>query len=182
MAITKAKKEELVSDYADKIGKSSAIFLTDYKGVPVNNLTELRKSIREAEGGYAVVKNTLAKRVLAEAGLDNSEIINLLNGPVGVSFCFGDPPPVAKALVDFSKDFEIFEIKGGLLGDVFVDADGVKNLADLPPMEVIRAQLLGVISAPASQLTGVVASGVRQVVNVLDAYAKLEESDSEGAN
>ncbi|MEM7031129.1 MAG: 50S ribosomal protein L10 [Chloroflexota bacterium] len=177
MAITKEKKTELLSTYAENIEGSSAIFLTTYQGIGVNDLTELRKKLREVESNFRVVKNTLAKRALDEAGLDKEEVVDLLSGAVGFSFCQGDPPPVAKALVDFSKDFEEFEIKGGLLGDVFVNKEGVENLADLPPMEVIRAQMLGVISAPATQLAGVISGGVRQVVNVLDAYSKSEDSE-----
>jgi large subunit ribosomal protein L10 len=82
-------------------------------------------------------------------------------------------------LVDFAKDQEAFEIKGGLLGQVYLTQEQIENLAELPPLEVIRAQLLGILSAPASQLVGVVASSVRQVVNVVDAYAKSED-DVEG--
>lgn len=179
MAITREKKEALLKEYTENIEKSSAIFLTQYQGIEVNAMTGLRRKLRKADGGFIVVKNTLAKRALSESGLEGKEIEALLEGPVGISFCFGDPPPVAKTLVDFANDFETFEIKGGLLGNVFLSKDKVDNLAKLPPLEVIRAQLLGIISAPASQLLGVVANGVRQVVNVIDAYAQSEESDEE---
>jgi len=181
LAITKQKKADLLKVYTENIEKSSAIFLTEYKGISVNNLTELRHKLRDADGGYTVIKNTLAQKALSEAGLEGQEINDLLSGPVGLSFCFGDPPPVAKTLVDFSDDFDLFEIKGGLLGEVFLDKDAVERLAKLPPLEVIRAQLLGVLSAPASQLAGVLAGGVRQIVNVIDAYAKLDEATDEAA-
>lgn len=177
MAITKQKKEALLERYKQDLEKSSAVFLTQYKGLSVNQLTDLRRKLREANSGYAVVKNTLAKRALSDVGLDGKGVEDLLEGPVGVSFCFGDAPPVAKTLVDFADDEEIFEIKGGLLGDVFLTGDAIENLAKLPPLEVIRAQLLGIIAAPASQLVGVLAGGVRQVVNVIDAYAKSEEAE-----
>ena len=175
MAITKEKKEALLKTYSENIEKSSAIFLTDYKGITVNEMTDLRKKLREAESAYAIVKNTLVRKAFDEAGVNSLE--DLLSGPVGVSFCFGEAPTAAKALVEFAKDVEIFEIKGGVVGNDFVDADGIKNLADLPPLDVLRAQLLGVIAAPASQIAGVISGGVRQVVNVVDAYAKSEESD-----
>ncbi len=177
MAITREKKEQLLKQYSEDIEKSSAIFLTGYKGVSVNELTGLRYKIRDVEGSYTVVKNRLVKKAFDEAGLAGDNIEVLLEGPVGIGFSYGDPPPVAKTLVEFADDVEAFEIKGGLLSGVFLNEEAVKNLAKLPPLEVIRAQLLGVITAPASQLVGVVASGVRQVVNVLDAYATSEESE-----
>ncbi len=167
MAITRSKKETLLAQYAENLEKSSALFLTNYQGLTANEINALRKKLREANGGYSIIKNTLAKKALSEAGLTGIE--DLLEGPVGTSFSYGDPPPVAKALVDFAKSAEVFSIKGGLLGEVPLTEEAIKNLADLPPMEVIRAQLLGVISAPATQLTGVVAGGVRQVVNVVQA-------------
>lgn len=179
MAITREKKEQLLKQYIEDIEKSSAIFLTDYKGVNVNDLTGLRRKISEVEGNYTIVKNTLAKRALKETGLDGNDIEALFEGPVGIGFCYGDPPPVAKALVEFADDVDVFDIKGGLLDNVFLNEADIENLAQLPPLEVIRAQLLGILSAPASQLAGVIASGVRQVVNVLDAYATSEESDEE---
>lgn len=181
MAITRAKKEQLLKQYTENLEKSSAMFLTNYQGVSVNELTGLRRKIRAVDGSYTIIKNTLVKKALNEAGLEDHSVETLLEGPVGVSFCYGDPPPVAKALVEFADDVEAFEIKGGLLNDVFLNEEAVENLAELPPLEVIRAQLLGVISAPVSQLVGVVAGSVRQIVNVLDAYAKLEEAgNSEG--
>jgi large subunit ribosomal protein L10 len=178
LAITREKKDQLLKQYKENLEKSRAIFLTQSQGIPVNDMTVLRRKLREANGSYVIIKNTLTKRALNEVGLNGKEIEALLEGPVGVGFCYGDLPPVAKTLVDFAKDIEVFEIKGGLLGNTFLSEDQIKELADLPPLEVIRAQLLGVLSAPASQLVGVVASGVRQVVNVLDAYAKSAESEA----
>lgn len=177
MAITKQKKEALLEQYKQDLEKSSAIFLTQYQGLSVNQLTELRHKLREANSGYVVIKNTLAKRALSDMGLNSKGVEALLEGPVGVSFCFGDPPPVAKALVDFAGDQEVFAIKGGLLGEVFLTGDAVESLAKLPPLDVLQARLLGVIAAPASQLAGVLASGMRQVVNVIDAYSKKEEDN-----
>jgi large subunit ribosomal protein L10 len=181
LAITKQKKENMLSSYTEHLSKSSAIFLTQYQGIPVNEMTRLRNNLRKANSHYAIVKNTLAIRALTEVGLLNGEVEGLFEGPVGIGFCYGDPPPAAKVLVDFAKEAELFTIKGGLLGEAFLSENAVRDLADLPPLEVIQAQLLGIISAPASQLAGVVASGVRQLVNVLDAYSKLEESEAEAA-
>ncbi len=179
MAISRKKKEELLAGYVESLQNSNAIFLTNYQGVTVNDMTVLRRKLREANGGFSVVKNTLVKRAFSDAGLP--QLDNLLEGPVGIGFSFGDPPPVAKALVEFAKVTDALQIKGGLLEGTILDEQAIKDLADLPPLEVLRAQLLGVISAPATQLAGVVASGVRQVVNVVKAYADTAEEEAAAA-
>lgn len=170
MAISREKKEQLVQKYVDQLKESEAIILADYRGLTVSQLQELRGKIREAEGSFAVVKNTLAERALTDAGLPVPE--EMLFGPVGIGFCGNNIPGVAKAVADFAKANEALEIKGGLMGEKVISEDDVKNLAKLPSLDVLRAQMLGLINAPATQLVGVVAGGVRQMVNVLNAYSE----------
>lgn len=172
MAISRDKKEVLVKEYLDQLNVSEAVIITSYSGLRVSQVEQLRRKIREAEGSFAIVKNTLAERALKEAGLPVVE--EMLTGPVGIGFCHHNVSGVAKAITDFSKQNELLAIKGGLLGSRVIDEAGVKNLANLPSLDVLRAQLLGLISAPASQLAGVVAGGVRQLVNVVNAYAEKE--------
>lgn len=172
MAISREKKEELVKGYLDQLNSSEAVIITGYRGLKVTQVEQLRKKIREADGSFAVVKNTLAGRALQEAGLPVVE--EMLVGPVGIGFCHHNVGGVAKAIADFSKQNEFLTIRGGLLGNRIIDEAGVKNLASLPSLDVLRAQLLGLINAPASQLTGVVAGGVRQLVNVFNAYAEKD--------
>ena len=176
MAISRKKKEELVASYIEQIKTSDAIIVTDYRGLSVPEIQDLRARIRNAEGSFLVVKNTLAMRALEEAGLPT--IGDLLSGPVGLGFCAHNVPGVAKAITDFAKEKDALKVKGGLMGDVVIDEAAVKSLASLPPLDVLRAQLLGLISTPASQLAGVIAGGVRQLVNVVNAYA---EKDNEPA-
>ena len=107
---------------------------------------------------------------LAEAGLSVPE--EMMFGPMGIGFCGNNIPGVAKAVADFAKANELLAIKGGLMGSKVISEDDVQNLAKLPSLDVLRAQMLGLINAPASQLVGVVAGGVRQVVNVLNAYSE----------
>jgi large subunit ribosomal protein L10 len=170
LAISRKKKEQLVQTYVDRLNDSEAIVIIDYRGLTVGDLEQLRSKIREVEGGFAVVKNTLARRALTDAGLPVPE--EMLFGPVGIGFCGNNIPGVAKAFADFAKDNEVLEIKGGLMGDKIISEDDIKNLAKLPSLDVLRAQMLGLINAPASQLVGVVAGGVRQMVNVLNAYSE----------
>ena len=173
MAITREKKEQLLAGYIEELTNSGGIIITDYRGLTVPQIQELRAKIREAEGSFAVVKNTLARRALEEVGLP--AIDDMLAGPVGIGFCHDNVPGVAKAVTDFAKNNEIFAIKGGLMGKEVLDGSAVKQLADLPPLEVLRAQILGLINAPATQLLGAIAGGVRQVINVVNAYAESEK-------
>lgn len=172
MAISRAKKEELVADYLEALNDSEAIIIAEYRGLKVNELEQLRAKIREAQGSFAIVKNTLAQRAITDAGLPVPK--ELLVNPVGIGFCHHNVTGVAKAMTTFAKDKELLVIKGGLMGNQIISQAAVKDLADLPSIDVLRAQLLGLISAPASRLAGVVAGSVRQVVNVINAYAEKD--------
>lgn len=175
LAISKEKKQTQLAQYAANLERSNAVFFTKYQGITANDLNALRRKLQAAEGGYMVVKNTLAKKALADAGITNVD--DLFEGAVATSFCYGDAPVVAKALIQFAKENQLLEVKGGVMDNTVLDLAAIKNLADLPPLEVVRAQLLGVIAGPASQLVGVVASGIRQIMNVINAYAESESKD-----
>jgi large subunit ribosomal protein L10 len=170
MAISRDKKEQLVQDYVEQLNSSEAIIFTDYTGLSVAELQNLRSRIREAEGSFTVVKNTLVRRALEEVGLPLED--QMLTGPIGLGFCNQNVTGVAKAISDFSKDYDQLAIKGGLMGTKVIDEAAIKELASLPSIEVLQAQLLGLINAPASRLVGVVAGGVRQLVNVFNAYSE----------
>ncbi|MBN1219073.1 MAG: 50S ribosomal protein L10 [Anaerolineae bacterium] len=170
MAISRAKKEELVQQYIEKFKNSEAVIITDYRGLTVVDLQQLRTKVREVEGSFSVVKNTLIQRALTEVGLPVPE--EMLVGPLGVGFCGQNIPGVAKVITDFAKANELLTVKGGLMGSRIIDDAAVTSLAKLPPLETVRAQLLGLINAPASQLVGVVSGGIRQLVNVVHAYSE----------
>jgi len=102
-----------------------------------------------------------------------------LDGPTAISYCYDEVPAVAKALVDATKGHPALKLKGGMVGASVLAAHQVAAIADLPPREVLLAQVLGTIHAPATRIAGAVASGIRQVVNVLQAYVdKLEEGNA----
>ena len=179
MAISRAKKEQILQTYTEQLHDSEAIIVTTYAGLKVKEIEQLRKKIREADGSFAVVKNSLAQRALTEAGFPVAE--DLLTGPIGIGFCLHNVAGVAKAITDFSRQNELLQVKGGLMGSQLIDETAVKSLASLPPLDVLRAQLLGLINTPATQLAGVVAGGVRQLVNLFNAYAEKEaETPAEG--
>lgn len=175
MAISKQKKVELVEQYVEQLKRSQGLILVNYQGLNVNQITGIRAALRPIGGRFQVIKNRLLVRALEEAEMSLPE--EWLSGPTVVSFCFDQVPPVAKALVDAAKELEVLSIRGGLLGTSVLQPSEVQAIANLPSREVLLAHVLGTINAPASQMAGVIASGIRQVVNVLQAYVdKLQEA------
>jgi large subunit ribosomal protein L10 len=174
LAISKQRKEELVVQYVEQLKQSQGIILVDYRGLSVGDIGDIRRAMRPLSGQFRVVKNRLLTLALKEAGMSLPE--EWLAGPTAVGFCYEEVPAVAKALTDAAKNMETLRIKGGFVGASVLAAEQVHTIADLPPREVLLAQVLGTINAPASRVTGVIASGVRQVLNVLQAYVdKLQE-------
>lgn len=175
MAITKQKKEELVAEYAELLNQSEAIFLTEYTGLDVKQMQQLRADVRKVEGAYRVTKNTLLLRALEKSG--KPVPTDLMTGQLATGFAMQEVPSLAKLLIDFAKDEENFAIKGGILGDELLTAEQIEELAKLPTLEELRATIIGLIQAPARNVASTVAGGVRQVVNLLDAYAKQDIED-----
>ena len=116
---------------------------------------------------------------LAQAEIELPD--GFLEGQLATGFALEEAPSLAKALVDFAKDDDKVTLRGGFLGTEFLTAEQVESLAKLPSLEQLRAQIAGLLSAPARNVASVLASGVRQVVNVVDAYAKSEEGTAEAA-
>ena len=172
MAISKARKDKLVAQYVDLLNQSEAIFLTEYTGLDVKQMQALRLEVRKVDGTYRVTKNTLLKLALEESGKPIPA--DLMTGQVAAGFTENEAPSLAKALTNFAKDEEMLIIKGGILGNELLSADQVVALAKLPSIDELRAQLLSLLQGPARNIAGTVAGGVRQVVNVVDAYAKVE--------
>jgi large subunit ribosomal protein L10 len=172
LAITKERKEELVKTYRELIEKSEGLILIEYRGLNMKGMGPLRTKVREASGELRVVKNKLARLALSQAGTAVPD--DLFVQTTAIGFAFTDVPGVAKALTTFAKDSEFVKVKGGVLGRKVLNSKEVEALAELPPLPVVRAQLLGLLKTPASRLTGVVAGGVRQVINVVKAYSEKE--------
>ncbi|MCB9422697.1 MAG: 50S ribosomal protein L10 [Ardenticatenaceae bacterium] len=174
MAISKARKDELVAQYGELIGQSKAIFMADYTGMSVKSMEALRHKVREADGAFHVTKKTLLKYALEQADRPVPE--ELMDGQLAAGFAMDQVPTLAKALVDFAKSEEKLTLRGGIYGNNVLSYDQVKALAELPSLPELRSQLLGLINTPAQNIVSVVAGGIRQVINVIDAYAKSEES------
>lgn len=171
MAITKERKQELVAQYAELLSRSKAVIFTEYRGMTNAQMTALRRALREVGGAHHVTKLSLLKLALAEAGYPLPDDA-LKGAPIAVSFCLEEVPPVAKALADQAKENELLVLRGGLMGSNWLSAEDVRALAELPPLDVLRAQLIGLLDAPAANLVGVIQAGVAQIVNVLSAYVE----------
>ncbi|WP_420644823.1 50S ribosomal protein L10 [Candidatus Leptofilum sp.] len=179
MAITKARKVELIAQYDELIQNSRAIFLAEYSGMSVKQMNALRDKVYEANGALHVTKNTLLKLALEKADKELPD--DFMQGQLATGFALSEAPSLAKALVDYAKDDDKVTLRGGFLGDEFMSVEQIEALAKLPSLDELRAQIIGLIDGPARNVASVLASGVRQVVNVVDAYAKSEEGTAEAA-
>jgi len=173
LAISKDKKAELVKDYVESLGRSQAVIVADYQGMTVATARALRTRLRDAGGSLQIVKNTLFKLVLQQAGVPEPSA--LLKGPVAVCYCFGEAPAVVKVLNEFARENETLRLRGAIIGHSIVDAAGAKSLADLPPRPVVLAQLLGAVQGPMSSLAGLVAAPLRELARVLQARSEQGE-------
>lgn len=172
MAISKDRKQALVAQYRDLLTQSKGIFLADYSGLTVRELEDLRRKIREQGGELHVVKNRLVKLAFKEIGLPVPE--EALSGPTAIGFTAEDVPGIAKVIVDASKESEFIRVKAGLIDGTLYRPAQVQLLAELPPLPVVRAQLLGLLQAPASRVASALAGSVRQLASVIHAYSKTD--------
>jgi large subunit ribosomal protein L10 len=175
LAISKEKKSELVDLYKGWLNENNGIILTSYSGITVKELEGLRRKIREIGGEFHVVKNNLIELALEDAGIKLPA--EVLQGTTAIGFTSEDVPGLAKAISDLARESGSMDIKGGVVDRVVYSGNQMKNLADLPPLPIIQAQLLSMIQAPASRVAMALAGSVRQLVNVTKAYA-----DSGAAN
>jgi len=147
----RAEKVAVVDEVRQKFSASGAAVLTEYRGLNVAAISQLRRQLREAGGEYKIYKNTLVRFATRDLGL---EIDELLTGPTAITFIEGDAAAVAKALRDYARTNPALVVKGGLLGTKALSADDVKALAELPSREVLLSQLAGAMAAPMQQFAG----------------------------
>lgn len=160
------KKVAIVADVRSRLENSDAVLFTEYRGLNVSDMAELRAALSPVGATYKIYKNTLARVAARELKLD---IDDYLLGPTGLTFIDGDPAAVAKVLDSYKKSHDVFVIKGGLLGDVMITPDGVKKLASLPAREEMIAKLAGLMQAPMTQMAGALAAPLREFGGLLGA-------------
>lgn len=165
MAINEAKVKA-VEEIKDKFGRSIAAILTDYRGLNVSEITELRRKLKEQEVEYKVVKNTLTKIAIEDFDYNLDEF---LAGPTAVAFSYEDPVAPAKILVDFSKTHKQLEIKAGVIEGKFAGMDIIDKLAKMPPKEQLLANVVGAVQSPLYGLVGVLQGTINNLVYTLQA-------------
>jgi len=168
LALSRKKKEEVMAQYKDWLERSQAVFLVEYTGITVKEVDGIRSKVRETGGEFHVLKNTLARKVFETNGVQAPA--GYFEKSTAVTFAFTDPASTAKALTDVMKSAEAIKLKGGFLDKQSLSVAQVKALADLPPLPVVRAQLLGVLQAPAGKLVRTLAEPARSLASVLRAY------------
>jgi len=169
LALTREQKEQVLAQYTEWFEKSQAFVLVEYTGLKVKDLDAIRAKIRESGGEFHVLKNTLARKAFTAYGINVSDA--LLEKSTAVAFAFNDAAATTKALTVATKGMEAVKVKGGFLDKQPLDAAQVKALADMPPLPVVRSQLLGVLQAPAGKLVRTIAEPARSLASVFRAYA-----------
>ena len=168
MAFTKDEKKEIVANYEKWLKESSAAYVLAFHNMSMNDIDELRTEAREIGGKFHVVKNTLMHIALKNIGFEDTGIFDEASI---IAFAFDDAPSIAK-VVDKAGSMDQFKIKGGYMDGLPMDANQVVTLAKLPAMPEMRAQLLAMIMAPASQFVRTLAEPARQIAAVMKAYSE----------
>ncbi len=162
-------KEAIIEEVGSLIKRSGAAFVADYRGLKVEDLTGLRKSLREVSATFKVVKNTLAR--LAFKGSEMENLAESFDGPTALIFSHDDPVATVKVVTDFSKERENLKIKTGMLGDRLLTKEDVKALSTLPDLGTVRGRIVGLLQAPAVNLARLVAAPGTQLARVVGAYS-----------
>lgn len=170
----KEQKSQVVQELKDRFSNSSSAILVDYKGLNVQEVTELRRNFREAEVDYKVYKNTLTE--IAAKELDLGDLVPFLEGPTAIAFSEHDPVAPAKILTAAIKKYKKIEFKVGVVEGKIIDVDGIKELADLPSREELIAKMLGSMNAPITNLVGVLSGTTRALVYALSAIKDQKEA------
>jgi len=172
--MARPEKEKKVAEITDKLSSAAGVYLADYQGLNVEEINDLRNKLREASIEFKVVKNTLAKLSVDQVGLN--ELVEYLTGPTAMAFCLADPILGAKILADFQKQNEKLELKACVFDDQVYAKDYIDKIAKLPSTEQVKAQTVGMISAPLRNLVGVFHNLMTSMVTVLNEIKKQRES------
>jgi large subunit ribosomal protein L10 len=167
--VKKEDKEQVVASLTERLKTAETVLVADYRGLTMPQIDALRTRLLESGARFSVVKNTLTRRAAEAAGSD--ALLALLEGPSAIAFIEteGDMVAAAKALADAARETRILVIKGGVMQGRTMTAPEVESLATLPPVEVLRGQVLGAIIAPLSSLIGLVSAPLQNLYGLIDA-------------
>jgi large subunit ribosomal protein L10 len=158
-------KRAVVAELREDLAGSSTQVTTEYRGLTVREIGEIRRALRKNDVTYKVVKNRLMRIAAEQEG--NAGLVSLLTGPSAIAFGTGDEAAVAKAVIEAVRPYKLVKVTGAVVGGRPLDAAGVQTLATLPAREVILAQLAGAFNAPATQVAGLLAANLRNLGAVL---------------
>ncbi len=177
----KEDKERVVAELTERLRTSQSLIVADYRGLTMKEIDALRGELLKHGARFGVVKNTLTRIAAEAAGAD--ALLALLEGPTAIAFLEseGDPVAVAKALNDAARTTRILTIRGGVLEGRAISDEDVRNLATLPPLDVLRGQVLGAVTAPLMTIFGLFAAPLRNLVGIIDARIEQLEADGAGA-
>jgi large subunit ribosomal protein L10 len=173
------QKEQVVDELTQRLKAAETLLVADYRGLTMPQIDELRTRLIESGARFTVVKNTLTRRAAEAAGAD--ALLTLLDGPSAIAFleADGDMVAAAKALADSARETNVLAIRGGIMQGRTVTAEEVETLAKLPPVDVLRGQVLGAIVAPLTALAGLLNAPLQNLVGLID--ARIEQLGGEGS-
>jgi large subunit ribosomal protein L10 len=167
-------KRETVAALKEELSSSTTMIVSEYRGLKVREIAEIRRSLHKQDVSYRVVKNRLMRIAANESGLD--ALSPFLEGPSAIAFGSGDEATIAKAVLDATRPYKIVTIKGGVLSGQAIDASGVTRLATLPSREVLLSQLAGGMAAPMATMAGLFDAPLRDIAGGIDALIAQRSS------
>jgi large subunit ribosomal protein L10 len=178
--MARPEKVAVVAEISERLQSSSAALLTEYRGLSVDDLAQLRRQLREHNAEYRVVKNTLTRRAVVDAGMSLPD--DLLTGPTALTFCDGDPVAATKVLKRFSERHPALVIKGGVVEGQLLGAEQAHQLAELQSREELLSRLAGVFNQVLAQPAQLAQAGLSKMARLLSAYhSQREEADETAA-
>src|SRR6185312_12585772 len=177
----KEDKEQVVTELTERLKASDTLLVADYRGLTMPQIDALRTRLIESGAKFTVTKNTLTRRAAEAAGAE--QLLALLEGPSAIAFleADGDMVAAAKALADAARETRVLSIRGGIMQGRTVSAEEVESLAKLPPVDVLRGQVLGAIIAPLSALQGLVTAPLQNLYGLLDARIAQLQAQGDSA-
>ena len=174
----KSEKERVIAELTERLRVSQTLIVADYRGLTMPEIDGLRGELLKHGARFSVVKNTLTRRAAEAAGAD--AVLTMLEGPTAIAFLEsdGDPVAVAKALSDAVRTTKILVIRGGVLDGKEISAEDVDNLAKLPPLDQLRGQVLGAITAPLTTIIGLFSAPLQNLIGLID--ARIEQLQAQG--
>jgi large subunit ribosomal protein L10 len=174
--VARPEKTATVEEITERFKNSDAALLTEYRGLSVSEIADLRNSLRDTGTDYKVLKNTLARIAVRDLGLE--DLVEHLQGPTAIAFVHGDPAAAAKAIDEAAKKYPVIVVKGGVLGDLIIDADRAKALAKLEPREVILTKIAMLVNQPAQMAINVLTALLRDTGSMLAQVLAQKEAEA----